>query len=266
MYNGIDPFSGVLHLIVKFPLPAVAVACTLGVGSAFGYINGTTTECEIVCDDRIFVSFTFDDARSGVYDHALEIFDANDALASIYVTTDPIGEPGYMDWQQLADVAQIGWALGGHTINHQYLTEMDDIWDELTVPIELIAENTGYNATVFASPYGAYNDQTMYSIEQNYDGHLLAYSYNNVNHLVASDPYYIRRIELTHDVDVEAICNDIETADTQDWFVFMLHQVVDENPQPYEILNTDLQAIVECANQYSEIVRVEEVVEWRKGL
>ena len=76
-------------------------------------------------DDHVIVSFTFDDARSSQYP-ALSVFDAHNMRATFYVNTGTVGTSSHMSWAQLRQFSSAGHEIGGHTVNHAPLTDIDE--------------------------------------------------------------------------------------------------------------------------------------------
>ncbi|MGH3659808.1 MAG: polysaccharide deacetylase family protein, partial [Micromonosporaceae bacterium] len=107
--------------------------------------------------DNVVVSFTFDDARSSQYG-VLPVFGAHGMRATFYVNTGLMGTTGIMSWAQLHDIADAGHEIGGHTVHHTGLTEVDaataraEIQGDIT---NLLAQ--GFPRPIsFAYPYGYY--------------------------------------------------------------------------------------------------------------
>jgi peptidoglycan/xylan/chitin deacetylase (PgdA/CDA1 family) len=97
------------------------------------------------------------------FDDALATQAANRALLSsrglrgvFYINTGKLGSPGYMTWDQVAQVAADGNEIGGHTVDHPSLAglpatkQRSEICDDRAA---LVAH--GYAPVSFAYPYGA---------------------------------------------------------------------------------------------------------------
>jgi peptidoglycan/xylan/chitin deacetylase (PgdA/CDA1 family) len=104
------------------------------------------------------VSLTFDDSFSD-QTTASSILAQHSMHGTFYVNTGWIGTtPSYLTWSQLSDIAAGGNEVGGHTIYHVDLTQVDSA--EATRQVcddrqALISH--GFNATSFAYPFGSYN-------------------------------------------------------------------------------------------------------------
>jgi Bacterial Ig domain/Polysaccharide deacetylase/Chitobiase/beta-hexosaminidase C-terminal domain len=104
------------------------------------------------------VSLTFDDSFSD-QTTASSILAQHSMHGTFYVNTGWIETtPSYLTWSQLSDLAAAGNEVGGHTIYHVDLTQVDSA--EATRQVcddrqALISH--GFNATSFAYPFGSYN-------------------------------------------------------------------------------------------------------------
>ena len=121
-------------------------------------------------DDHVIVSFTFDDALSS-QSPALSVFDAHDMRATFYVNTGTVGTSGHLSWAQLRQFSAAGHEIGGHTVNHAPLTDID----EATARAEIQGDITTLQAqgfprpVSFAYPYGYHGpDEQRYVREAGY--------------------------------------------------------------------------------------------------
>ena len=118
----------------------------------------------------MIVSFTFDDALSS-QSPALSVFDAHDMRATFYVNTGTVGTSGHLSWAQLRQFSSAGHEVGGHTVNHAPLTDVD----EATARAEIQGDITTLQAqgfprpVSFAYPYGYHGpDEQRYVREAGY--------------------------------------------------------------------------------------------------
>ena len=106
---------------------------------------------------HVIVSFTFDDGRVSQY-AALPVFANYGMHATFYMNTGLMGTSGIMTWAQLHDIAAAGHEIGGHTLHHTGLTEVDPA----TARAEIQGDITNLQAqgfprpVSFAFPYGYY--------------------------------------------------------------------------------------------------------------
>jgi len=71
------------------------------------------------------VAITFDDGTWGQFAYAAPALRARGMTATIYVTTDWVGRPGYMSWDDLRQIADQGISIQSHTRSHPFLSELD---------------------------------------------------------------------------------------------------------------------------------------------
>lgn len=71
------------------------------------------------------VMICFDDGWAGIYDYK-DYFASNDIRPTIFIAVDLIGEDGYLNLEQLYDLARLGFNFECHTWSHQDLTSFDD--------------------------------------------------------------------------------------------------------------------------------------------
>jgi hypothetical protein len=72
------------------------------------------------------LSFVFDDGFETDRTIALDIFRSEGCVASTAIIVDRIGEPGYMDRGQIAELQDSGWEVMSHTLSHPDLSRLDD--------------------------------------------------------------------------------------------------------------------------------------------
>jgi len=79
------------------------------------------------------VAITFDDGTRGQFDHAVPALLARNMTATFYVTTEWVGLPEYMTWNELEQLVEWGMSVQSHTRTHPFLSQVDDqrLWSEL---------------------------------------------------------------------------------------------------------------------------------------
>jgi peptidoglycan/xylan/chitin deacetylase (PgdA/CDA1 family) len=76
--------------------------------------------------DRRSLAFTFDDGCESDFVIAAPILREVGYSATFYVTVGFIGQPGYMNAAQVRELSNLGFEVGCHSMNHAYLTDLDD--------------------------------------------------------------------------------------------------------------------------------------------
>ena len=103
------------------------------------------------------ISLTFDDGSSDQY--ALRsILIEHSMRATFYISSGAVGMPGYMSWDQLAELAADGNEIGGHTVDHLKLTTLSasEATRQIADDRQALMRH-GLTVTNFAYPYGDHN-------------------------------------------------------------------------------------------------------------
>lgn len=104
------------------------------------------------------VVMTFDDGWAGTVHTALPAVLARGMRATLFVTRDLIGRPGFTDLESLARAADAGVELGVHGCTHRIFTTLDagEIADELGGCREFLLRELGVDARIASAPGGAW--------------------------------------------------------------------------------------------------------------
>ena len=65
---------------------------------------------------------TFDDGFADVYQNAYPILQELGFVGAIYIYVDHVGFSGYINSDQITDLAENGWEIGNHSMSHADLT------------------------------------------------------------------------------------------------------------------------------------------------
>jgi len=87
---------------------------------------------------RPVVMIGFDDQYSSIYSTAWPLMQARGFVGTMYVQPQAVGIAGRMTWAQLQELADAGWTLGSHPMNH----------DNYTLPLNLTWAAGTVTATV----------------------------------------------------------------------------------------------------------------------
>ena len=70
------------------------------------------------------ILLTIDDAFQSFYDVAWPYLKKNKIPFILFVSTEPVGNPGYMTWEQIKEIEKEKFAfIGHHSHSHEYLIE-----------------------------------------------------------------------------------------------------------------------------------------------
>ncbi len=105
------------------------------------------------------IALTFDDGYADAYTDALPVLKRYGLIATFYIVTNFVGQPGYMTWEQLAALRDAGMEIGAHTVSHLDLTSLDAETAnvEITQSKAELDHHLNINVTSFCYPTGLYN-------------------------------------------------------------------------------------------------------------
>jgi len=99
---------------------------------------------------------TFDDGHLSNYTLAFPLLVRHGAGADFFVNPGRVGQPGFADWTQLAEMAAAGLSIQSHGWNHRYFTELApaQLRADLVRSRETIEDRLGRPVTLLAPPGG----------------------------------------------------------------------------------------------------------------
>ena len=106
------------------------------------------------------ILLTIDDAFLSFYQNAWPYLKKNKIPFILFVSTDPVGKKGYMNWDQIRTVEKENFAyIGNHSHSHEYLVNygFDEFSYDINKSIEIFKSEIGYNPIFFSYPFGEYN-------------------------------------------------------------------------------------------------------------
>jgi peptidoglycan/xylan/chitin deacetylase (PgdA/CDA1 family) len=103
------------------------------------------------------VAITFDDGNESDYSIAGAMLRRRGLSAGFFVTPAWVGTPGYMDWQQIRELASAGMTVGAHGLDHTRLSTLrdDHLRAQLSEARRVMEARLGRAPTVLALPGGA---------------------------------------------------------------------------------------------------------------
>lgn len=113
------------------------------------------------------VVITFDDGWKTQYERAVPVLHQLGFTATFFVYIATIGpDPGFMTWDQVRELKQLGMTVGSHSVTHPFLTKLDAaaLRTEVDSSRATIARNLGDSVDFFAYPYGAWNDAALAAV------------------------------------------------------------------------------------------------------
>ena len=104
---------------------------------------------------------TVDDAYRSVLEVAWPLLKSHSIPLTLFVATDPIdaGQPGYLSWDEIRDLAGHGVVIGHHGAAHAHLTQLSapDALKDIRRASRRFEAELGYVPKLFAYPYGEYS-------------------------------------------------------------------------------------------------------------
>ena len=106
------------------------------------------------------ILLTIDDGFESFYNEAWPILQKEKIPFILFISTEPVGKNGYMNWSQIKEIekSNIG-VIGHHSHTHKYLIDKSEI--EFISDIEnannIFLKNLGYIPSLFSYPFGEYS-------------------------------------------------------------------------------------------------------------
>lgn len=139
----------------RFDVPLASFETFLDTCAAEGYVVCSLAEA-LARPAQPRVAVTFDDGNRGQFDFAVPALRARGMTATFYVTTDWVGTPGYMTWDELRLLVAWGMSVQSHTRTHPFLSELDEprLTTELNDSRTTLDRELGQVTTEIAFPGG----------------------------------------------------------------------------------------------------------------
>lgn len=109
------------------------------------------------------LKITFDDGNKSDVAVALPLLLQNSLTAKFFVCAGRIGEPGYLDRDDLTMLLNAGMQLGSHGMHHVNLrhTSAEQLDDEINMAREIIGDACGIPINEIAIPFGSYDRRVL---------------------------------------------------------------------------------------------------------
>ncbi len=147
------------------PLLALALDLLL---DRFAVVAPTTLRAGVRPDvDKPAVVITFDDCYLDTYEWGLPLLEERGIKATFFAITDAVARSSsvrrarshgaHMDWSQLADLRDLGHAVGSHTAGHRRLADLPatEVEREVRRGDRALLEHLGTPPSLLAYPYGS---------------------------------------------------------------------------------------------------------------
>jgi peptidoglycan/xylan/chitin deacetylase (PgdA/CDA1 family) len=117
------------------------------------------------------ILITIDDAFQSFYEVAWPFLKENKIPFILFVSTEPVGNKGYMTWDQIKEVEQESFAIiGHHSHSHDYLIDVsnEDFIKDIETANKIFTEKIGYIPSLFSYPFGEYSEFMRQYISKNF--------------------------------------------------------------------------------------------------
>lgn len=156
------------------------------------------------------IVITFDDGYKDNHQFAYPIMKKYGYTGTIFVVSKAIGNTNFfdvekklqpenkiMDWQEIRELAEAGFTIGAHTVDHPHLAEVPPEVARHQIEESKRALEHGLKKPVefFAYPYGSYNDTVADLVKQ--AGYRAAVTTELGLAKADSNPFKLRRIRVT---------------------------------------------------------------------
>ena len=106
------------------------------------------------------ILITIDDGFQSFYDEAWPYLKENNIPFILFVSTEPVGRKGYMNWRQIKEIdsSDLG-TIGHHSHTHKYLIDMtnENFIKDIETASKIFEKKLGYVPSIFSYPFGAYS-------------------------------------------------------------------------------------------------------------
>ena len=106
------------------------------------------------------ILLTVDDGFSSFYENAWPYIKKNQIPFILFVSTKPVGNNGYMTWEQIKEIDKYEFTMiGHHSHSHDYLIDksQDQFLNDMKTADQIFQNKLGYIPTIFSYPFGEYS-------------------------------------------------------------------------------------------------------------
>ena len=117
------------------------------------------------------ILLTVDDAFQSFYDNAWPYLKKNQIPFILFVSTEPVGNNGYMNWDQIKEIESSEFGvIGHHSHSHDYLIDKSEevFLNDIKTSNLIFKEKLGYVPSLFSYPFGEYSGFMRDYISQNF--------------------------------------------------------------------------------------------------
>ena len=152
------------------------------------------------------VAISFDDGDYGQFEHGFKELVARGMRATFFITTEWVGRPGYVTWEDLREMRAAGMSIQSHTATHPFLSEADEqrLMDELRNSKAALDDALEQDTDMLALPGGDFPKPSLRRLFLQAGYRVIATSRwgtNSVAPIQAGQLRYIRRCTVRGELD-----------------------------------------------------------------
>ncbi len=154
------------------------------------------------------VVLTFDDGYQDAYDVAFPILKKYGMTGMFYLIVDKVGTPGYLTWDEIAEMHVAGMMFGAHSLSHPDLRNLpsEKLGREIRGSKDVLTEHLGREVTDFCYPSGKYDDAATSEVRK--DGYMTAVTTRSGIANLKDDLLTLRRLRITEYADMKTILGE----------------------------------------------------------
>ncbi len=118
------------------------------------------------------ILITIDDGFESFYTEAWPFLKRNKIPFILFISTEPVGKNGYMNWKEIKEIenSELG-IIGHHSHTHEYLIDMDnsDFINDIETANKIFMDQFGYVPKIFSYPFGEYSKFMKDYISKNFE-------------------------------------------------------------------------------------------------
>ena len=122
--------------------------------------------------DKKEILITIDDGFKSFYTEAWPFLKKNKIPFILFISTEPVGKNGYMNWEEIKEIenSDIG-TIGHHSHTHEYLIDMnnEEFINDIETASKIFMNQFGYVPKIFSYPFGEYSKFMKDYISQNFE-------------------------------------------------------------------------------------------------
>ncbi len=118
------------------------------------------------------ILLTVDDGFQSFYEIAWPYLKKNKIPFILFISTEPVGNKGYMTWTQIREIEKESSAIiGHHSHSHEYLIEKsnDEFVNDIETANSIFEEKLGYVPKLFSYPFGEYSEFMRNYVSNNFN-------------------------------------------------------------------------------------------------